>query len=266
MGIACVAPADSQAQTVAEDALSGICGSGTHRAEGCTAIRAREVLDATRPPWSAIGRVNYAGGDTRSHCTGTLVSDFAVLTAAHCLWNPVRKRRIPTESLRFVAGYQRGQGLAVSTVRSIVLSPRIDGAAPEFSATPDHDWALLILNHPLGRRYGQIRLFRGRLRLAGPGEALMAGYAGLTPHVLSLARDCGQPLAVSGQLLAACSAMPGDSGAPLLWRGHDGLGNPGIFLLGATTAVNAGSGPFTTRFAPWFRLREAIANEKAMDE
>ncbi|MDU8926524.1 trypsin-like serine protease [Alisedimentitalea sp. MJ-SS2] len=245
-------------------ALDGICSLGNTRAIGCDAIRAREIVDASDPQWSAIGRVNYASGDLRSHCTGTLVSNRTVLTAAHCLWNATRKRWIPAESLQFVPGYQRGQGLATSGVDSIILAPQIDTAAPRLRITPSHDWALLILSEPLGNRFGTIRLFGGRLRASTQGTALMPGYASLSPHVLRVAHDCDHPLPVSGQLLAACSAMPGDSGAPLLWVGTDGLGQTGTFLLGTTTAVSAATAPMTTRFAPWFRLRDAVETEILM--
>lgn len=220
-------------------ALDAICGRGTSMSKGCDAIRARTIVDAASPPWRAIGRVNFASIRRRQHCTGTLVSERMVLTAAHCLYSVPRKSWIPPESLRFAAGYQRGQAVAQARVRRYLLDPVQDSRSRDFRGGVAQDWALLELDAPLGRELGY-------LPLAGAGDAAapdarirLAGYAGLRPHVLTVAGDCGRWTFLPGGGLAAttCSATPGDSGAPLLVARGDRLSVAGVFSTVAVTAT-----------------------------
>lgn len=208
-------------------ALDAICGRGAQVSAGCAAIRARPIVDAAAAPWHSIGRVNFASIEIRQHCTGTLVGARMVLTAAHCLYNFPRKSWIPASSLRFAAGYQRGQAVAQAQVRRYLLDPVQDPASRDFRGGVTHDWALLELEAPLGRDLGYLPLAD-----PGAGDAVrLAGYAGLRPHVLSVAEDCGPwlPLAAGGVALTTCSAMPGDSGAPLLLEQDGALSVAGVF-------------------------------------
>ncbi|KZY48077.1 hypothetical protein A3731_28610 [Roseovarius sp. HI0049] len=192
--------------------FNAICAAGQKLSEGCTAIRARRLVSPANMPWRAIGRLNFASIDIRQHCTGTLVGERVVLTASHCLYSAARKRWIPPSSLTFAAGYRQGSALTAARGVRYVLDPVQDPSSRDFRAGPAQDWALVLLDSPIGREVGVLSLSDRQ------GGVVLAGYSALRPHVLSVAEDCGEwRMGTDWQVgLVHCSTMHGDSGAPIL--------------------------------------------------
>ena len=206
-------------------AANPVCGMGKALAEGCNAIREREILDASSPEWSAIGRINYSNTRMRMHCTGTLVASDLVLTAAHCLFDSFARRWLDPGQVHFVAGYQRGDAVAHSTALSYRVDPVHDTTTRNHFHDPRHDWALVRLAERLGGKAGIIPveepqgLFTILLPSSAlPSSAMAAGYPGLRPHVLSKAANCriDWRFRDHGMIEHDCPLMQGDSGSPVL--------------------------------------------------
>lgn len=174
----------------------------------------REAKESDAWPWIAIGRVNKSGS---GHCTGTLVAPDLVVTASHCLLNKRTGRMHRPESMKFVAGYDRGDYRAVRDV--------VEFAFPDCGAYPA----------PI-RRVDKLAFDVAVLRLAEPIEDIkpldigsapdraasdplfLAGYQQDRPFMLSVHSQCSLKHTASSDYLLAheCDATRGASGGPLM--------------------------------------------------
>ena len=182
---------------------------------------------------SAIGRLNNAGYRTRNMCSATLVAPDMILTAAHCVPMEPRLR----DTMRFVAGWDRGDYVAARAIAEVMYHPSYTG--PTVTNIP-HDVALLRLDAPISE------VAPLPLTPLAPRSIAMAGYMSDRPHIASVFGPCpATPVHGPKLLRIDCPTTHGFSGAPVL-REIDGAWH----VTAATSAANAAS-TFAVRVQGW---------------
>ncbi|PKP85365.1 MAG: trypsin [Alphaproteobacteria bacterium HGW-Alphaproteobacteria-2] len=163
--------------------------------------------------WESVGRIELAGS---GFCTGTLVTERLVLTAAHCLFDRETGARHPLEAIEFRAGWRDGRAAAYRQARRAVIHPNyVFGGEDRIGATV-HDMALIELDNPV------------RLPSLPPFGIAAAPKVGATVDLVSYAVDraeapsreerCHVLGEERGLLMLSCNVDFGASGAPVFLR------------------------------------------------
>ena len=188
----------------------------------------RARVDIRAYPWSSVGKIYNSTG---SACTGSLVGQNKVLTAAHCIFNARTRRFIRPELIHFLLGYAGGRYRANVIIKHYEIGPGYDPVAA--AKNPAADWAVLTISTLLGEEFRPLDLAHAPLVKNTP--VMLPGFAQDHAFVVTADTDCHIIGTYEGGslIVSDCVALHGDSGAPIITE--DAEGN--FQVVGVQTAV-----------------------------
>ncbi len=176
------------------------------------------VTDLEIGPWKGVGQVVVR---REISCTGALVRDRIVLTAAHCLYDRETRRLAAPGEVEFYAGLRNGRYAAMGRGRRIVVHPayRFDERLSEREGY-GVDIAIVETEEPVtGNGVEPFELSTAFFK--GDPVTLVSYARGRNDHP-SKEEGCMTELRTPREAEFACTVTYGASGAPVFREGPGG--------------------------------------------
>lgn len=159
--------------------------------------------------WEAVGRLDFGG---KAFCTGAMISETVVLTAAHCMFDKDTGEEFDPTKIEFLAGWRNGRAAAYRGVRRAVVHPAYIAASGQAERV-SHDLALLELDQPI--RTTRVTPFETAQSTRQGVEIGVVSYAHDRAEAPSMQETCHILGRQDATLVMSCDVDYGSSGAPV---------------------------------------------------
>lgn len=160
--------------------------------------------------WNAVARLELGG---KGFCTGALIAEDQILTAAHCLYDEATGAPLDPTGIEVQIGLRNGRAEAYRSVRRAVIHPDYAYTARPSPGRVRHDLALIELHHPV--RNPAIAPYATAPHVGKGAEVAVVSYARGRENQPSLEETCAVTAQTEGVLVMSCQAEFGASGAPV---------------------------------------------------
>ena len=181
--------------------------------------RLRMLNAAEHVPWRAVGRVNIGGERELGMCTGTLIDEDLVLTAAHCVVSGQTGQAYRPSMVHFVAGWRQGQKVGHSVASAITVHPAYTSSDDMNFDRIAVDLALIRLAKPIPRDKAP---FFGLAPVPAIGTPVtLISYRQDRAHALTRQEGCEITGVRDAVMAMDCNVTFGASGSPVFVSSGD---------------------------------------------